>query len=145
MPAFIANPYRDRWGLWVSTALHPIRDAQGRVEAVLGVDFPASVWGQQIFNARLSVLGILAVIESLLLTGAAIVTLTRFHLKQQRFAADRLQQFKTTLDQTLDSVFMFAPHFRFIYVNEGTRQLLGYSEEQYLGMTPEHRPRYVTE
>jgi diguanylate cyclase (GGDEF)-like protein/PAS domain S-box-containing protein len=136
VPAFIANPYRDRWGLWVS-ALHPIRDAQGRVEAVLGVDFPASVWGQQIFNARLSVLGILAVIESLLLTGAAIVTLTRFHLKQQRFAADRLQQFKTTLDQTLDSVFMFRPtDFRFIYVNEGARQLLGYSEEQYLGMTP---------
>ncbi len=135
-PAFISAPYRDRWGLWVS-ALHPIHDAKGNVEAVLGIDFPAAVWGQQIFNARVSVIGILAVIESLLLTAATLITLTRFHLKQQQYAANRLQQFKTTLDQTLDSVFMFRPtDFRFIYVNEGARQLLGFSEDQYLSMTP---------
>ncbi|MCA9035139.1 MAG: EAL domain-containing protein, partial [Planctomycetaceae bacterium] len=136
LPAFISVPYSDQWGLWV-TALHPMHDQHGRVEAVLGVDFPAAVWGRQIFNARLSVIGILAVIESILLASAAFATLTRFHLKQQQFAANRLQQFKTTLDQTLDSVFMFRPgDFRFIYVNEGARQLLGYSEEQYLQMTP---------
>ncbi|MFO0975747.1 MAG: EAL domain-containing protein [Planctomycetaceae bacterium] len=135
-PAFIAAPYKDRWGQWVS-ALHPLFDKDGNVEGVLGVDFPAAVWGQQIFNARLSVIGILAVIESLLLTGASIVTLTRFHLSQQRAAAEKLQQFKTTLDQTLDSVFMFRPtDYRFIYVNEGARQLLGYTEQQYLEMTP---------
>lgn len=135
-PAFISDPYRDRWGLWVS-ALHPIHNEHGEVEAVLGVDFPAPVWGQQIFNARVSIIGILAVIECLLLTAATLITLTRFHLKQQQYAANRLQQFKTTLDQTLDSVFMFRPaDFRFIYVNEGARQLLGYSEEQYLAMTP---------
>lgn len=136
LPAFISTPYRDRWGMWVS-ALHPLHDSAGNVEGVLGVDFPAAVWGQQIFNARLSVIGILAVIESLLLTGASIVTLTRFHLTQQRAAAEKLRQFKTTLDQTLDSVFMFRPSdYRFIYVNEGARQLLGYTEEQYLEMTP---------
>ena len=119
------------------TALHPMFDDQGNVEAILGVDFPAAVWGRQIFNARLSVIGILAVIETMLLTGAALFTLTGFHLRQQEFAANRLQQFKTTLDQTLDSVFMFRPEdFRFIYVNEGARQLLGYSEQQYLQMTP---------
>ena len=135
-PSFIAVPYRDRWGQWVS-ALHPLRNDQGAVEAVLGVDFPAAVWGQQIFNARFSVIGILAVIESLILASAALMTMTRFHLKEQQFAANRLQQFKTTLDQTLDSVFMFRPEdFRFIYVNEGARQLLGYSEEEYLCMTP---------
>ena len=135
-PAFISAPYQDRWGLWV-TALHPIHNSSGKVEAVLGVDFPAAVWGQQIFNARLSVIGILAVIESLLLTAATLMTLTRFHLRQQQYAANRLQQFKTTLDQTLDSVFMFRPtDFKFIYVNEGARQLLGYTEEQYMSMTP---------
>lgn len=135
-PAFISAPYSDRWGLWVS-ALHPIHNDKGEVEAVLGVDFPAAVWGHQIFNARVSIIGILAVIESLLLTAATLMTLTRFHLRQQQYAANRLQQFKTTLDQTLDSVFMFRPaDFRFIYVNEGARQLLGYSEEQYLSMTP---------
>ncbi|MBL8820254.1 MAG: EAL domain-containing protein [Planctomyces sp.] len=135
-PAFVAVPYSDRWGDWVS-ALHPLKNSRGEVDGILGVDFPAALWGQQIFNARLSVIGIMAVIESLLLAGGTVLTMTRFHLREQLVAANRLQQFKTTLDQTLDSVFMFHPETRkFIYVNEGAKQLLGYSETEYLEMTP---------
>ena len=134
-PAFISVPYTDRWGMWV-TALHPMLDNAGNVEAVLGVDFPAAIWGRQIFNARLSVIGILAVIESLLLGASAMIAMTRFHLSEQLLAANRLQQFKTTLDQTLDSVFMFSTEdYRCIYVNEGAKQLLGYSEEELLQKT----------
>jgi diguanylate cyclase (GGDEF)-like protein/PAS domain S-box-containing protein len=137
-PSFISVPYSDRWGTWVS-ALHPLYDADRNVEAVLGVDFPAAVWGRQIFNARLSVIGIMAVIEVLLLGSAALFTMTRFHLKEQEIAARILQQFKTTLDQTLDSVFMFRPDtLKFIYVNEGGRRLLGYSEAELLSLTPMH-------
>lgn len=135
-PAFISSPYTDRWGTWVS-ALHPMFDAQGRIDAVLGVDFPAQVWGRQIFNARLSVVAVMAVIEALLIAAATLMALSRAHLREQKVAATRLQQFKTTLDQTLDSVFMFRPEdFRFIYVNEGARQLIGYSEDELLSRTP---------
>ncbi|MFO0426057.1 MAG: putative bifunctional diguanylate cyclase/phosphodiesterase [Planctomyces sp.] len=135
-PAFISAPYSDRWGTWVS-ALHPLKNLNGDVEAILGVDFPAAVWGRQIFNARLSVIGIMAVIESLLLGAAALFTLNRFHLREQQIAARCLKQFKTTLDQTLDSVFMFRPDdMKFIYVNEGARRLLGYTEDALMSMTP---------
>jgi len=41
--AFDDIPYTDRWGTWVS-AYVPMLDEAGRVEAVLGVDFPAEKW-----------------------------------------------------------------------------------------------------
>lgn len=46
-----------------------------------------------------------------------------------------LSQFKNTLDQTLDGVFMFAPDtLRLTYVNEGARRQVGYSEAELLQM-----------
>ncbi len=46
-----------------------------------------------------------------------------------------LSQFKNTLDQTLDGVFMFDPKtLRFTYVNEGARQQVGYSEAELMRM-----------
>jgi len=52
-------------------------------------------------------------------------------------SASRLQQFKLTLDQTLDCIFMFDPHtLRFIYVNQGAIKQIGYSMEELLSMSP---------
>jgi PAS domain S-box-containing protein len=46
-----------------------------------------------------------------------------------------LEEFKTTLDHTLDSVFMFdAQTYQFFYVNQGALKLLGYEREQLLAM-----------
>ena len=48
-----------------------------------------------------------------------------------------LDQFKSTLDQTLDCVFMFdAKELRFFYVNQGAIEQIGYSQEELLKMTP---------
>jgi len=48
-----------------------------------------------------------------------------------------LKRFKRTLDQTQDCIFMFrAGDFRFTYVNEGARRMMGYTEAELLGMTP---------
>ncbi len=48
----------------------------------------------------------------------------------------RLQQFKQTLDQTLDSVFMFEPEsLKYIYANRGAVKQVGYSLSELLGMT----------
>ncbi|MDR9499513.1 MAG: PAS domain S-box protein, partial [Hydrogenovibrio sp.] len=46
-----------------------------------------------------------------------------------------LQQFKNTLDQTQDCVFMFdAQTLRFLYVNDGAVKQVGYSQEELLKM-----------
>jgi len=48
-----------------------------------------------------------------------------------------LSQFKTTLDQTMDCVFMFEPaSLKFFYVNQGAIEQVGYSESMLMNMTP---------
>jgi PAS domain S-box-containing protein len=58
-----------------------------------------------------------------------------------------LARFKSALDQTLDCVFMFRPgDFRFIYVNEGAKRQVGYSEAELLAMTPaDIKPEFTPE
>ncbi len=56
---------------------------------------------------------------------------------ERKQAESSLRQFKTTLDMTLDSIFMFDPHsLKFIYVNRGACKQVGYSPEELLCMTP---------
>ena len=52
-------------------------------------------------------------------------------------AYNELNQFKTTLDMTLDSVFMHDDkQLQFFYVNQGAVNHLGYTEKELLQMTP---------
>ena len=54
-----------------------------------------------------------------------------------KHAQQALQQFKSTLDQTLDCVFMFdAEHLHFFYANEGALKQVGYSQHELLTMYP---------
>jgi two-component system sensor histidine kinase TtrS len=80
-----------------------------------------------------------AIILVLKLNGKLKTALTNLDLEHQQRAqtvAD-LDEFKLTLDQTLDCVFMFsADDLRFIYVNQGAVEHIGYSREELLSMTP---------
>ncbi len=51
-------------------------------------------------------------------------------------ANTELNQFKTTLDMTLDGVFLFETQtYRFLYVNQGAMNQVGYAKEELLQMT----------
>lgn len=65
-------------------------------------------------------------------------------ITEQRQAEHELQQFKRTLDQTLDCVFMFdAEDLRFFYVNEGAVRQVGYERDELLRMHPyDIKPAY---
>jgi len=55
----------------------------------------------------------------------------------ERKHTSELGRFKTTLDATLDCVFIFDPEtLRFTYLNQGALTQLGYSYEEMLAMTP---------
>jgi len=62
-------------------------------------------------------------------------------------AYNELNQFKMTLDTTLDGVFMAdAATLQFFYVNQGAVKLLGYTQEELLQMTPlDIAPEYTLE
>ncbi|MBF0194676.1 MAG: response regulator [Magnetococcales bacterium] len=58
-----------------------------------------------------------------------------------------LSQFKETLDQTLDCIFMFQPdNFQFIYCNKGAINQVGYELDELMNMTPiDIIPEYTKE
>ncbi|MBX3404092.1 MAG: response regulator [Phycisphaeraceae bacterium] len=76
---FMDVPDSDRWGTWVS-AFVPMRNAEGEIEAVLGVDFPAASWNAAIATARISAITYIAVIIITLTAGGLlqISSLRRF-------------------------------------------------------------------
>lgn len=58
-------------------------------------------------------------------------------ITERKNIEETLSQFKNTLDQTMDSVFMFCPiTLNFTYANEGAIKHSGYSEGTLLKMTP---------
>lgn len=54
--SFTEGPYADAWGSWIS-GYAPIRDANGQVIAVLGIDMPANYWGKRIFYSMVPSIG----------------------------------------------------------------------------------------
>jgi len=80
----------DKWGTWVS-AFVPMRDGDGNVEAVLGVDFDAATWLKTIAEARRGTMVIVAVSLLGILSGGLFFYLQRADLKS-RIAAERRMQ-----------------------------------------------------
>lgn len=57
-------------------------------------------------------------------------------ITEHRKTQQHLEQFKYILDHTIDCIFMCrTDNFRFVYVNEGAKQQVGYSEAELLTMT----------
>lgn len=50
-PSFTLNPYTDRWGTWVS-AFVPLRDKNGHVDGVFGLDYSAQLFQSEIRKAK---------------------------------------------------------------------------------------------
>ena len=58
-------------------------------------------------------------------------------VSRQQEAEEEISRFKTTLDMTLDCVFMFSPEsLRFFYVNQGAMEQVGYTYNELLRMMP---------
>ena len=87
VPSFDEQPQADRWGTWIS-AYVPIRDANGRVEAAVGVDYDAAKWLAAIEWHRVAALGLAAVVLTITLSAASIITVSRAELAKR----ERLQR-----------------------------------------------------
>lgn len=87
VPSFDEQPQTDRWGTWIS-AYVPIRDAAGRVEAAVGVDYDAAKWMAAIEWHRAAALGLSGVVLTIVLASAALITTGRTELAKR----ERLQR-----------------------------------------------------
>jgi two-component system sensor kinase FixL len=58
-------------------------------------------------------------------------------ITERKQAEEEINRFKSTLDKTLDCVFLFDPDsLRFIYVNQGAQDQVGYGKNELMEMTP---------
>ncbi|WP_126455931.1 PAS domain S-box protein [Sulfuriflexus mobilis] len=56
-------------------------------------------------------------------------------ISERKQAEQALNRFKTTLDETIDCVFMFEPaSLKFFYANAGAREQIGYSDDELMNM-----------
>ena len=73
------------------------------------------------------------------------ITQKRTAEEELRAREAELAQFKSTLDQTVDCVFIIgADDLRFVYANDGAKRQVGYSDAELARMTPMDIKPYVT-
>lgn len=120
-------------------------------------DFGHVTWENLVEQHLPLMLFVIAVLICTWLTFGYVLTLNR-RLKSSTFSLDkelmsnrlmekRLRQFKLTLDQTLDCVFMFDPQsLSYIYANHGAVEQVGYRLDELLQMTAlDLKPDYTEE
>jgi diguanylate cyclase (GGDEF)-like protein len=89
---FDPEPATDRWGTWVS-AYAPIRDEDGKVHAVLGVDYSVDAWAAATLRQRGAVMGLGGLCITIL-----VGLMTTLQLIQTE--TDRLRNVEQTLLRT---------------------------------------------
>jgi len=137
-PVFQEKPYTDRWGTWVSS-LVPLHSFNGKVEAVLGVNFDAATWAAAATRARRTAIAYLAVLL-LLVAGVGGVfahrgTARKLELEVGGREALRLEKQKLeTLIDSIDGIVWEAEPvtLRSAFVSRQCERLLGYSPAEWV-------------
>ena len=75
-------PQTDRWGTWVS-AVYPITD-DGKVAAILGIDYPAASWLAAAATSRNTTLAIAASIGLILIASSTTIAILNGTLNRQK-------------------------------------------------------------
>ncbi len=119
---FESNPYTDRWGTWVSF-YHPIRDTQGKVLAVLGVDYPAHDWIKAIIENRFSVLAFSFMV---------VIALIGYGLADAKIRS-RDRYFKALIENAQDIVTVMDLTGKLLFESPSIRKVLGYEPDELIG------------
>ena len=135
---FDENVYTDPFGTWVS-AFVPLRDADGRVEAVMGVDVDAHQWLADIRRARGLWISVFSVLVLLVFGSVTLIALLRRELEERQRTAQELRDQSAlrhmVFDQAPGGVALADLNYRFVEVNEAFCRLLGYRREELLQLT----------
>lgn len=100
VPSFDEVISVDRWGEWIS-AYVPMRDETGKVEAVLGVDYPAADWGRSIRQARIDVLAIVFVLAAVWVGASTAISLLQTEVRNRRSAEADLAAHQADLEKVI--------------------------------------------
>jgi signal transduction histidine kinase/CheY-like chemotaxis protein len=95
------EPESDRWGTWVA-AYAPLHDADGHVEAAVGVDYPADTWVYAIVRRRIGALLLAALAIALVGGSAGVVAMSRTEITRRRISEDALRRYVKQLEEARD-------------------------------------------
>lgn len=133
---FNDHPYRDRWGTWVS-AYEPLRDPAGNVEAVLGVDYPASDWVKMIRDQRLRAIGLLGVVSLVFVVSHVFIVILQTDLKRRKLIETALRnseaRFRGLADTAPVLIWMSDATGACSYLNRAWEALTGRAQRDLLG------------
>jgi PAS domain S-box-containing protein len=156
---FLTHPVTDRWGTWVSAHV-PMLDRQGRVEAVLGLDYHAKSCQAENAERRLVALGYLGVVLIILLGSGTAIAVYRAELvarigaegklraslaeverenaerraaEQARRAADA--RLELHMQQTPLAYVEWSPDMRIMRWNPAAERIFGFTSAEVLGQS----------
>lgn len=136
--AFDYAPVTDRWGTWVS-AYAPVLDADGKVEAVLGVDFSAAEFAQRIAAARHRVLYVVALVECVILAASLFIGLMHARAEERHRSVAALREseerFVNAFQHAPIGIALVAPDGRCLKVNRALCELIGYCSAEMATMS----------
>ncbi len=135
---FRDTPTTDRWGTWVS-ALVPIRNFRGDVEAALGVNFDATTWLAATQRARRTSMGYLAAFLLVVAGGSGLLAHQNarrgLQLQLREKEEMRLEKQKLeTLVNSIDGIVWEADArtSNFTFVSEQCEKILGYPQADWM-------------
>jgi PAS domain S-box-containing protein len=126
--SFLEGPLRDRFGNWV-TAFAPVRDGQGRVAAMLGIDFDAADWSAIKDRARLASIvnwTLIIIIALSLFTTLGLGVETRQLLRRSEHL------FRTAADYTSTWEYWVGANGRMIYSSRAAERVTGRPASDFL-------------
>lgn len=144
---FMSNAVTDRWGTWVSMHV-PMLDQNGRVEAVLGIDYDAENWRRESAVSRRLAIVHLAIIFGVIASSGAAAGVYRSELEARAASESRLAMH---VRQTPLAFIEWGADMRVIRWNPAAEHIFGYTEAEALGrsfedlIVPESARREVRE
>ena len=133
---FNPEPITDEWGSWVS-AFVPMRDPEGNVEAVLGVDFNAASWLKAIATARRTVIGVTALLLVIVAGLGTAIALLRADVARRIQVEERLRQseerMKLTIHQMPLAFIEWNTEREVMTWNPAATRIFGYANDEVLG------------
>ena len=135
---FVNEPYTDSRGTWV-TALVPIRNFRGDVEAAVGVDFDAGPWVAATQRARVTTIGCTGAFLLLVACGCWLLArqnATRhlqMQLRDQEGTITEKQKLETLVN-SIDGIVWEAEArtFAFNFVSQQCERIVGYSQADWM-------------
>ncbi len=153
-PVFMSEISSDRWGSWVS-AVEPVFDANGKVYAVVGVDFPADRWVRSILSVRGTHLIIGLVVNAIVLVAAFMISRLQAEVGRRKsaevLAKASENRLRLIVDNEPECVAVFDASGRILEINPAGTTLLGVSGVAPIGrslqefVTEDRRASLVTQ